>query len=78
MTFGYQFYFADLTCFKMAKDAILDIINPVNLLFGYQKRIDMATGITKREQLSANAISALKTMDADEPLPDGNTLAELT
>ncbi len=38
----------------------------------------MATGITKREQLSANAISAFKFIDNDLPLPESDAVAELT
>jgi adenine-specific DNA-methyltransferase len=38
----------------------------------------MATGITKREQLSANAISALETVDDDVPLPDNDVVVELS
>lgn len=38
----------------------------------------MATGITKREQLSANAISAFKFIDNDLPLPERDAVAELT
>jgi hypothetical protein len=38
----------------------------------------MATGITKREQLSADAISAFKFIDNDVPLPESDAVAELT
>ena len=38
----------------------------------------MATGITKREQLSADAISAVKFVDDDIPLPEDNAVVELT
>ncbi len=38
----------------------------------------MATGITKREQLSADAISAFKFIDNDMPLPESDAVAELT
>jgi adenine-specific DNA-methyltransferase len=38
----------------------------------------MATGITKREQLSADAISAFKFIDNDAPLPESDAVAELT
>jgi adenine-specific DNA-methyltransferase len=42
------------------------------------KKSSMATGITKREQLSADAISAFKFIDNDAPLPEGNAIAEFT
>ena len=38
----------------------------------------MATGITKREQLSADAISALNLTQEERPLPDGSTPVELS
>ena len=38
----------------------------------------MATGITKREQLSADAISALNLTQEERPLPDGSTAVELS
>jgi adenine-specific DNA-methyltransferase len=37
----------------------------------------MATGITKREQLSADAISALELVNDDVPLPENNAIVEL-
>jgi adenine-specific DNA-methyltransferase len=37
----------------------------------------MATGITKREQLSADAISALELVNDDVPLPEDNAVFEL-
>ena len=42
------------------------------------KITSMATGITKREQLSADAISAFKFVDNDAPLPESDAVAELT
>jgi adenine-specific DNA-methyltransferase len=38
----------------------------------------MATGITKREQLSADAISALALVNDDAPLPEDKAVVELT
>lgn len=38
----------------------------------------MATGITKREQISADSISAFKFIDNDAPLPESDAVAELT
>ena len=38
----------------------------------------MATGITKREQLSADAISALELVNQDVPLPEDKATVELT
>jgi adenine-specific DNA-methyltransferase len=38
----------------------------------------MATGITKREQLSADAISAIALVKDDVPLPEKNAVVELT
>lgn len=38
----------------------------------------MATGITKREQLSADAISALELVNDEMPLPEDKTVVELT
>jgi adenine-specific DNA-methyltransferase len=38
----------------------------------------MATGITKREQLSSDAISALELVNDDAPLPEDKAVVELT
>ena len=62
----------------MGKILIVDIFTPLFDDMVTKKRGGMATGITKQEQLSADALSALELINDETPLPNDKALVELT